>query len=89
MIEDTEPILPPFLISQGVEMRWRAPRVEGSMETRIIDVSPLYVTHKVGDVSPLSWSFHSIPQLASCSQAGLIRIVPPCLANELTRLGGV
>lgn len=50
MIKDTKLTLPPCLSSQGEELRWRAPRVEGSLDNRVIDVAPLSITHRVGDV---------------------------------------
>ena len=45
---------PPHLSSQGEELRWKDPRVEGSLDNRVVDVAPLSVTHRVGDViSPI------------------------------------
>ena len=87
-------LFPPCLSSQGEELRWRDPRVEGSLDN---SVSPLSITHRMcvilgvltSQVSPLSWSLQSIPQLASYPQAGLVGIVLPRLANGLRRLGGV
>ena len=44
MIKDTESNFPPYLNSQGEELKCRDPRVEGSLDNR---VSPLFVTHRV------------------------------------------
>lgn len=70
-----------------MELRWRALGVEGSLDSSVVDVAPQSIIHRVGDVSPLSWSLQSIPQLASYPQVELVGIVPPHLANGLRRLG--
>ena len=66
-----------------MELGWRDPGVEGSLDNRVIDFSPLSVIHRVGDVSPLYWSLHGLPQLASYPQAWLVVIIAPRLENGL------
>lgn len=46
LIEDTEPTLPTCLNSQGEELIWSAPAIEGTLENRVL---PLSVTNRVGE----------------------------------------
>lgn len=74
-------LFPPFWAPRV--RNWDVGHLEGPLDNRVVDVSPLSVAHRVGDIAPLSRSLQSIPQLASYLQAGLIRIITPRLANGL------
>jgi len=81
LIEDTEPNLPPYLNFKAVELRWRATRVEGTLENRL---SPFLLPvglemllpylHRVGDFSPLSGLYKVYPGWHHTHKLGFLGI---------------